>query len=994
MPLPAAGSGRAVTASLQRLRPGSDAAAYYLTESQDEARPDRREVYYGAEGEGTWWSSGESVVRHGAAITGASFRNLCAGLDPGTGRPLVRGAGARHQSGTDCTLTPAKAVSVLWAAGTAEQRAGIEAAHRAAVEQALNFLAREGLVEVRTGAGGIARHRPSDLIVARFDHFTTREGDPNLHTHCVLLNVAGAPQSSTSGRYKSLTHLTVDLARLFEQQRGLGAAYRAALSQELRVRFGFSYRPAGQGQWEIAGVPDALLAAFSKRSTQILERVGPGATSAQREVAALSTRRDKAELPSGPELEARWQAELAASGIDPWQQALRAAREPEPSRAHGVDREEREAPVRFDSPEIGGDTPVACAASALFRHENVLGRAALLQAALEEASLRGLGIEAAEAELAQLERDGRLLPLSPVALDPGQTACWTSPGIAACEAALLRAAERPSEQAWIAPEAVTAALAAATHLSSEQAEAVRQVAGSAGVSILEAGAGTGKTTTAQVLVEAATRSHLRVVGLAPSWVAADELAHSAGIPAQAIARWRYAAAGELAGATTGLVEAGSASLDRGTLVLVDEAGMVSTRDLEAILSAARQAGAKVVLIGDRRQLASVGGASALRAVSEVVGRAGVLGAVRRQTVDWQRAAAMVMAGGDAEAGLRAYAANDRVELIAGSEAAQARTITLWSEARARHGADALMLTRRNADAAALNLKARAVLRAEGTLGPDRVSLPARDRADRPALLALAVGDALRFGESLPHLSVRNGNRARVESIDTGPDGETRLRLELEDGRVLNVPWQRLAREPRFGGKPAAPKIVHAYAGTVHAAQGRTSAAAVMLVAASTDAREVYVGLTRHRSDARVVVERDRLDALCRQRQADPRLPASDTRVLERLFAEARIYREKANVADYAADRIAFVRDGTLGSRELPPSGILDVARAARAARALRAALARLRPERLTVPAWLVDAEGRRRLTLASAAHTRRLVAQVAGLLGRAGPDRDRGGIER
>lgn len=994
MPLPAAGSGRAVTASLQRLRPGSDAAAYYLTESQDEARPDRREVYYGAEGEGTWWSSGESVVRHGAAITGASFRNLCAGLDPGTGRPLVRGAGARHQSGTDCTLTPAKAVSVLWAAGTAEQRAGIEAAHRAAVEQALNFLAREGLVEVRTGAGGIARHRPSDLIVARFDHFTTREGDPNLHTHCVLLNVAGAPQSSTSGRYKSLTHLTVDLARLFEQQRGLGAAYRAALSQELRVRFGFSYRPAGQGQWEIAGVPDALLAAFSKRSTQILERVGPGATSAQREVAALSTRRDKAELPSGPELEARWQAELAASGIDPWQQALRAAREPEPSRAHGVDREEREAPVRFDSPEIGGDTPVACAASALFRHENVLGRAALLQAALEEASLRGLGIEAAEAELAQLERDGRLLPLSPVALDPGQTACWTSPGIAACEAALLRAAERPSEQAWIAPEAVTAALAAATHLSSEQAEAVRQVAGSAGVSILEAGAGTGKTTTAQVLVEAATRSHLRVVGLAPSWVAADELAHSAGIPAQAIARWRYAAAGELAGATTGLVEAGSASLDRGTLVLVDEAGMVSTRDLEAILSAARQAGAKVVLIGDRRQLASVGGASALRAVSEVVGRAGVLGAVRRQIVDWQRAAAMVMAGGDAEAGLRAYAANDRVELIAGSEAAQARTITLWSEVRARHGADALMLTRRNADAAALNLKARAVLRAEGTLGPDRVSLPARDRADRPALLALAVGDALRFGESLPHLSVRNGNRARVESIDTGPDGETRLRLELEDGRVLNVPWQRLAREPRFGGKPAAPKIVHAYAGTVHAAQGRTSAAAVMLVAASTDAREVYVGLTRHRSDARVVVERDRLDALCRQRQADPRLPASDTRVLERLFAEARIYREKANVADYAADRIAFVRDGTLGSRELPPSGILDVARAARAARALRAALARLRPERLTVPAWLVDAEGRRRLTLASAAHTRRLVAQVARLLGRAGPDRDRGGIER
>jgi conjugative relaxase-like TrwC/TraI family protein len=299
-----------------------------LTESQDEARPDRREAYYGAEGDGIWWSSGQSVVVHDTAIVGASFRNLCAGIDPGTGRPLVRGAGPSHQSGTDCTLTPAKAVSVLWAAGTSEQRAGIEAAHAAAVEQALRFLTREGLVEVRTGAGGAMRHRPSDLIVARFTHFTTREGDPNLHTHCVILNVAGAPTDTISGRYRSLKHLTVDPARLFEQQRGMGAAYRAALAEELRVRFGLTYRPAGQGQWEVAGVSEALLATFSKRSAQILERVGPGATSAQREVAALATRRSKADLPSGQDLEARWQAELAASGVDPWQQALEAAREP------------------------------------------------------------------------------------------------------------------------------------------------------------------------------------------------------------------------------------------------------------------------------------------------------------------------------------------------------------------------------------------------------------------------------------------------------------------------------------------------------------------------------------------------------------------------------------------------------------------------------------------------------------------------------------------
>ncbi len=108
-------------------------------------------------------------------------------ISPRHGKPLVRGAGAGHWAGQDCTLTPGKSVSVLWMAGTPEQRAAIEVAHRAAVERALAFVAAEGLVTVRTGAGGVDRHRPSDVIVGRFDHYTTREGDPKIFTHTVCL---------------------------------------------------------------------------------------------------------------------------------------------------------------------------------------------------------------------------------------------------------------------------------------------------------------------------------------------------------------------------------------------------------------------------------------------------------------------------------------------------------------------------------------------------------------------------------------------------------------------------------------------------------------------------------------------------------------------------------------------------------------------------------------------------------------------------------------
>ncbi len=981
-----------MTASLHRLGAGAEAGLYYTNDSQREARPDRRDEYYLADGGGVWWSSGDSVVRHGAAIDAASFRDLCAGIHPATGKPLVRGAGSGHWAGQDCTLTPGKSVSVLWMAGSPEQRAAIEAAHRSAVERALAFVAAEGLVTVRTGAGGVERHRPSDVIVGRFDHYTTREGDPNIHTHCVFINVAGAPRNYGAGRYKSQTHLTIEVEQLYAYQVAVGAAYRAALAEGLRQRFDLRYREAGRGQWEIAGLPEAVLTAFSKRSEQIRDYAGAGATSAQREIAALATRRGKEELPTGPELEARWREELTACALDPWE----AVRHPErdPALAIAAEREaERDAP--FDPPEIPGDGPVARAASSLFRHESVLARKDLLQRALEFAGVQGLGVDAVEAELAQLERDGTLLPLAAAEMVPGANACWTSPSIAACEAAMLRAADRPLERTWITHEAVDAALARAGHLSAEQGEAVRHAAGPDGVSLLQAGAGTGKTTTAAALVAAAHDSGLRVVGLAPSWVAADELARSTGIPAQAIARWRHDRARATA-SDPAPHPAPSPALDRDTLVLVDEAGMVSTRDLEVVLSAAQTAGAKVVLVGDRRQLASVGGASALRAVAEVVGRSAVLEHVRRQTVDWQRAASVVMARGDAEAGLRAYAANDRVELISGAEAAQARVIALWSEQRAAHDGDALIVTRRNADAAALNARARAVLRAEGHLGPDVVALPSRNRADEVVPLSLGLGDILRFGESLSHLGLRNGNRARVEAIVNDPDGETRLRLQLEDGRTLDAAWEQLTREPRFGRRPSRPKVVHAYAGTTYAAQGRTCSAAVMYLGAGTDAREVYVGLTRHRHDARVVVERDRLDALCRQRQADPRVPATDPLVLERLFKEARAYREKANVVDYAADRVAFVREGLLGLTERVSQGV-DVRRAIHAARALREAVAWLGVDRLIVPAWrLVDAYGQR-LSRASAPVTRALVTQLARRLGRPSPEpsRDRGiGIER
>ena len=159
---------------------------------------------------------------------------------------LVRGAGERHRAGWDITFSTPKTFGILWAAGTTEQRSVLEGIQQDAVDQALEFVADEGLIQVRLGAGGHLQEVPADIVVAKFPHFTSREGDPACHTHCVLLNVA---RSASGNKY-----LTVEPRRAYEWQLVLGSAFRSALAKRL-AEMGFSLREAGRDQFEIAGVP-------------------------------------------------------------------------------------------------------------------------------------------------------------------------------------------------------------------------------------------------------------------------------------------------------------------------------------------------------------------------------------------------------------------------------------------------------------------------------------------------------------------------------------------------------------------------------------------------------------------------------------------------------------------------------------------------------------------------------------------------------------------
>lgn len=862
MPRPGDARVRSVTASLHALGHGAEAGGYYTGDRHPDAELGGRDRYYAGDNTGMWWSTGGSIVGNGRPIDLGTFQDLCAGRDPKFGDPLVRAAGAQHRAGWDVTFSCPKTMSLLWAAGDEAQRRRIEAIHDRAVDDALRFLVDEGLLYCRRGAGGIAREKPVDLIVGRFCHHTSRAGDPNLHTHAVIMNVAGC----ADGR-----HRTLEPKKLFEWQIVIGAAYRAALAERL-VALGLTMRPAGRDQVEIAGIGEDVIEQFSKRSREIEEAVGRDASGAAKEVAALRTRAAKADLAEERDLEALWKEDLDRMGVVPWRDALSAGR--------AVEHEAGivEPSAELDPPEITGTSPVAVAASGLFRHVSVVDRKDLLRTALVEAASIGTSIGEVRAEIDALEKTGHL-----VRLDAEH---WTTPAIAAAEARLVEAVDRPDERRWFRPAAVETALAAAQHLSAEQRDAVIECTGRAGAAVLEAGAGTGKTTMAKALVEAARGSGLRVLGLAPSWVAADELRRSAAIDAQSIAKWRW-----------GRTKGNAPALDRRTLVIVDEAGMAGVKDLAFVAQEAAAAGAKIVFVGDRRQLESVSGGSALRLIHEVVGRAATLEEVRRQEVDWQREASRCMVAGDTAEGFRAYVDHGRLDLVVEEEAARARVIEKWQELRARYGSDVLLLTRRNTDAASLNAAARNVLRQEGRISVEEHRLPSIDRRGRRTEIDIAVSDRVRFGENLPDHGLRNGTRAEVVDVRRTADGQVFVSFRTEDGRTVEGPWATFSGQ-NIGRGPTVPRISHAYAGTIHSAQGRTAEAAVLYIARPTDAREVYVGLTRHRKDAVIVAAIKRFEISGLVVSLPGSAPAIASPEVAQLLSEAGRYHDKENAADY------------------------------------------------------------------------------------------------
>ena len=214
---------------------------------------------------------------------------------------------ARQVPGFDLTFRAPKSVSLLWGLGDEEVAGQVQQAHDAAVTATLGYL-EQHVARSRRGAGGVEQVAVDGLVAAAFTHRTSRDGDPLLHTHVLVANLA---RTSDDGVWR-----TVDSRRFFTHAKTAGTLYQAHLRDELTRRLGVEWRPVVNGCADLKGVDREWIEAFSKRRAAIVEHMAErGETSAAAaQVATLDTRQAKAEQQDEPDLRQRWAWRPAGMG--------------------------------------------------------------------------------------------------------------------------------------------------------------------------------------------------------------------------------------------------------------------------------------------------------------------------------------------------------------------------------------------------------------------------------------------------------------------------------------------------------------------------------------------------------------------------------------------------------------------------------------------------------------------------------------------------------
>lgn len=853
-------------------------ADYYLPETLDERGAGR--VRLSAPGS-SWWGGGAEAlglsgeverrefvplyakgVRPGGGYLGHKFRlpedvaagkaaalNAAAEIEDPYERwmakhELRRKGGHASVAAWDCTFSPVKSVSLLWAAGDARVQREVWAAHLAAVDAGLAYL-EEHAGYVRAGRNGVRVLDTTGLAVARMNEWTSRDGDMQIHTHCLILNRA---QTAEDGKWRAL-----DGRALLSARAGAGAVYNRVVEAELTRRLGVAWRDREDDALrELEGVDDELIEAFSVRRRAITAKVAamveayhdshgidppPAMVSAMAQHATLATRKHKRQV-DAVEAVAAWEARARKLG----RQLSRLPRQV-------VGRVRPGSAETGEGPEEHLDELVDALTES--------GRATFSRHELLRAALDVLPAGAGTPQQVQATAD-RLVEL---AVGSPELLSVTAPDVVDAPDVLRRrdgssVYEQPERQRWtlrstldeeqwlldvatescrqpLSPTLLEAAIC--KHgLGDDQADAVRELLGSpTRIGLLVGPAGAGKTRALRAVVDAWQQAGAPVLGLTVSQAAANVLAAEAEVRAENVTKWIFE--------TTTLRRW---EMPIGALVLVDEASMIGTPDLVDIIEQARQAGGKVLMVGDPAQLAAIHIGGAFDLLAHRLG-ASRLHELRRFNEPWEAKASLTLRRRD-PAALSEYAMRNRIHGGTRTEV-EDELFDAWLGDTLATSPDGerrtvLMIVGTNEQAAVLGERARNALLDAGVVH-DGATVKLRDNV-------ASVGDVI--------VSRRNDRRLRTSSRGWVVNGDlwtiTRVHRDgaadarrHSDGSTITLPPKYLAEHSHLG-----------YATTAHRAQGMTVDVCHAAITQDASHEQLYVAATRgrHANHLWVIVDAD------------------------------------------------------------------------------------------------------------------------------------------
>ncbi len=831
--------------------------------------------YYarGLEVKGAWGGEGARLLGLAGEVERGTFESLCRNLRPGTGLPLTPRTGGDRRVGYDFTFNCPKSLSVLYGLTQATE---LLLAFQEAVQGTMRELEQPAETRVRVN-GEDHERRTGNLLWASFVHATARpvggHPDPHLHCHAFVFNATLDPAEQ---RWKAAS-----LAAVKQDAPYFEAAFHARLAWRLRsLGYDVAQTPGG---WEVAGVPDRVLRAFSRRTDRIEAAARElGLTDAKaKDTLGARTRDGKRTDQTAEELRALWWRALGPDDA----RAIKAV-----------------LGKRVYCPPAEGDAAgraVAYAAEHHFERQSVVAVNRLLGTALRhgvgQVTVEGVRRALTSSGLLLRERGGEALTTSEeVLLEERRMLAFAREGRGAC--APLGDGSRPVARAW---------------LSAEQRRVVRHVLGSSDrVILIRGAAGTGKTALMREAAEAVEAGGKRVVTLAPSADASRGVLPAEGFAdADTVARF--------------LVDDRMQEEARGQVLWVDEAGLLGSRTVERLFETAGRLGARVILSGDDRQHAPVERGAVFRLLQAEAGLPiEEVTEVRRQSGEYKRAAQLLGAG-QTLAGFDVLDALGWVREAAGQE--RERQLAEAVVQAVEEGKTFLVVSPTHAEGRRATAAIRAALRGRGLLGADERTYPRLEAkgltaAERKNPRRYEEGDVVEFHQNAPgfaksgrytvaklgrgsavvqdeagqtrilplaladrfevyaarEISLSVGDRIRVTK-NGRPNG-----LRLNNGTLLTVTGFTADGDVRVEGGAvlgrAFAHLAHGHVATSHASQGRTVDRVFIVQGAesypASSREQFYVSATRAREQLFVFTD-DREGLRRAIRRSDPRPTATE-----------------------------------------------------------------------------------------------------------------------